>query len=72
MNFGNYKDSAVKLCKRIQASFVQGSLKWQNKNYERLVFEQAKDPVIQRTKLYNYSEANFSFKSQHWSEMCIS
>ena len=47
MNFGNYKDSAVKLYKRIQASFVQGSLKWHNKNYERLVFEQAKDPLIQ-------------------------
>ena len=43
MNFGNYKDSAVKLCKRIQVSFVQDSLKLQNKNYERLVFEQAKD-----------------------------
>ena len=47
MNFGNYKDLAVKLYKRIQASFVQGSLKWQNKNYKWLVFEQAKDPLIQ-------------------------
>ena len=42
-----YKDSAAKLCKRIRVSFAQDSLKWRNKNYERLVFEQAKDPVIQ-------------------------
>ena len=26
LNFGNYKDSAVKLCKRIRVSFVQDSL----------------------------------------------
>ena len=28
-------------------SFLCSGLKWQNTNFERLVFEQAKDPVIQ-------------------------
>ena len=63
-----YKDSSAKLCKKIRVSFAQDSLKWRNKNYERLVFEQAKDPVIQ---WLTYSETNYPVKSQHWSEMCI-
>ena len=41
------KDSAAKLCKRIRVSFAQDSLKCQNLNYKRLVFEQEKDLVIQ-------------------------
>ena len=31
---------------RIRVSFAQDSLKLQNKNYERLVFEQGNDPII--------------------------
>ena len=63
---------AVKRCKRIRVSFAQDSLKLQNKNYKRLVFEQAKDPVIQWlscTELFRWT--NHPCKSQHWSEMCI-
>ena len=44
VNLGNLQR---KLYKRIRVSFPQDSLKCQIKNYERLVFEQAKDPVIQ-------------------------
>ena len=66
MNFGNYKDSAVKLYKRIQASFVQGSLKWQNKNYEGWYLNRRKIHLFSDqcsvTKLYNYSETNYPLK----------
>ena len=47
MSFGNYKDSALKLCKRIRVSFAQDTLKCQNKNHKRLVFKQEKSIVVQ-------------------------
>ena len=47
MSFRNYKDSALKLCKRIRVSFAQDTLKCQNKNPERLVFKQEKSIVVQ-------------------------
>ena len=51
MQFGNLviqRFSTIKSCaKRIRVSFAQDSLKCQNLELKRLVFEQAKDPVIQ-------------------------
>ena len=45
VNLGNLQR---KLSKRIRISFAQDSLKMSKlKNYERLVFEQGKDPIIQ-------------------------
>ena len=44
VNLGNLQR---KLCKRIRVSFAQDPSNVKTKNYERLVFEQAKDPIIQ-------------------------
>ena len=44
VNLGNLQR---KLCKRIRVSFAQDPSKVKTKNNERLVFEQAKDPIIQ-------------------------
>ena len=44
VNLGNLQR---KLCKRIRISFAQDSLNVKTKNYERLVFKQAKGLVIQ-------------------------
>ena len=66
-----YKDSAVNPCKRIRVSFAQDSLKCQNWNLRMVGIWTRERSSCSVTKLYNYSETKYPFKSKHWSKMCI-
>ena len=71
MNFA-YKDSAVKLCKRIRVSPAQDSLKCQNlKTTNDCGIWKGERSSSSVTRLCNYSEPSYLFKSKHWSKMCI-
>ena len=68
VNLGNFQR---KLYKRLNSSFLcSGFPKMSKPKTKTVGIWTGERSSCSVTKLYNYSETNYPFKSKHWSKMC--